>query len=199
LPVKGVIFLGAVVFEDIDKGWYAPTYAVRCGTSWCADPDKPYQRQPQTQDGPQDLTIQQRYMTDPPLALFNARLTDDELTVEVQQTGRAPIEYVELDLGVRVRAGRNSMTKSLNDDPENLERAVLSLAPQEIRTFQFPIVGGGGHLKIETVLLSNGQGWTHEFYLKRLDKPNEHGTLWGFDPDENERRGFRVVRSNVSK
>ena len=148
-PGKGVIFLGTVVFEDIDKGWYAPPYAARCGTSWCADPDKPYQigrvvsRQPEAQDGPQVLTVQERYMTEPPLTILNARRTDEELTVEVQNKG------------------------------------------------------GGSFIKIETVLLSNGKCWNHEVYLKRLDKANEHGMLWGFDPDENERRGLHPVRSRL--
>jgi len=192
----GKLSLQSVVFEDIDKGWYAPTYAVRCGTSWCADPDKPYQRQPQTQDGPQDLTVQQRYMTEPTLAILNARRTDEVLTVEVQNRGIALIEYFELHLGgVRVSACINSTTESLRDDPKNLVQAELSLAPQEVRTFQFPVKGGESFLKIETVLLSNGQGWHREVWMKKLDKPNERGALWMFDADENERRGLRVVRS----
>lgn len=200
LPRRGKVFLGAVVFEDIDKGWYAPTYAVRYGTSWSADPDKPYQRQPEAQDGPQVLTVQERYMTEPPLAILNARRNGDELSVEVQNRGLAPIEYFELHIGgVRVSAGRNSTTESQRDDPKNLGQTELSLAPQEVRTFQFPVKGGGSFLKIETVLLSNGQGWNHEVWLKKLDKPNERGALWGFDPDENERRGMRVVRPHESQ
>ena len=153
------------------------------------------------QDGPQKMTLQQRYVTEPPLTILNARRTDKELTVEVQNRGLAPVEYFELevDINIRLKAGRNTLRVSLRGDPENFERVALSLAPQEIRTFQFPIQGGGIFLKIETVLLSNGQGWTHDFYLKRLDKANEHGVLWVFDPDENERRGMRVVRPNVSK
>jgi len=152
------------------------------------------------QDGPQKMTLQQRYVTEPPLTILNARRTDKELTVEVQNRGLAPIEYFELevDINIRLKAGLNSMSKGLRDDPENLERAALSLAPQEIRKFQFPIQGGGIFLKIETVLLSNDQWWTHDFYLKRLDKPNSRGQLWAFDYDENERRGMRVNRPNES-
>jgi len=147
LPNKGVIFLGAVVFEDIDKGWYAPTYAVRCGRSWCADPDKPYRvgqvrkgatmlkasfvsKQPQDQDKPQDLTVQERYMTEPPLAILNARRTDEGLTVEVQNRGLAPVEYFELHMaGTRVFAGRNSIDVRHLNHPKNLEQEPLSLAP----------------------------------------------------------------------
>jgi len=153
------------------------------------------------QDGPQEMTLQQRYVTEPPLTILNARRTDRELMVEVQNRGLAPIEYFELevDINIRLKVGRNTLSKSLRDDPENLERAAFSLAPQEIRTVQFPIQGGGIFLKIETVLLSNGQGWNHDFYMKRLDKANEHGVLWVFDYDENERRGMRVNRPNVSK
>ena len=116
------------------------------------------------QDGPEEMRLQQHYATEPPMAILNARRTDEELTVEVQNRGLAPIEYFELevDINIRLKAGRNSMSKSLRDDPENIERAALSLAPQEVRTFQFPIQGGGIYLKIETVLLSDGQGWKHE-------------------------------------
>ena len=147
------------------------------------------------------MTLQQRYVTEPPLTILNARRTDKELTVEVQNRGLAPIEYFELevDINIRVKAGRNSTTESLRDDPKNLEQAELSLAPQEVRTFQFPIQGGGIFLKIETVLLSNGRGWNHEIYLKKLDKPAERGGLWGFDYNENERRGMRVNRPNELK
>jgi hypothetical protein len=33
------------------------------------------------QDGAQDVTIQQHYMTDPPLAILNARRTDERLSI----------------------------------------------------------------------------------------------------------------------
>jgi hypothetical protein len=42
LPSKGSLFLGAVVFEDIDKGWYAPNYVLRSEGGWARDPSKLY-------------------------------------------------------------------------------------------------------------------------------------------------------------
>jgi hypothetical protein len=44
IPNKATLFLGAVVFEDTEKGWVAPAYSIRCGLSWCSDPSKPYKR-----------------------------------------------------------------------------------------------------------------------------------------------------------
>ena len=69
----------------------------------------------------------------------------------------------------------------------------------QFHTFQFPVKGGGSFLKIETVLLSNGHGWRREVWMKKLNKANERGALWGFDYDENERRGMRVFHANESK
>jgi hypothetical protein len=209
LPTRGTVFLGAVVFEDIDKGWYAPTYAVRCGTSWCGDPDKPYRmgqvrkgatmlkasfvsKQPQEQEGPKDLTISPDYMSVPPLTILNARRTDEGLTVEVQNNGLAPIEYFELHLsGSRVWAGRNSLDVTHRDHPKNLEQPVLSLAPQEVRTFQFPVKSNGDGIRIEIVFLSNGQGWFQGFWLRKLDKARENGMLWNVDHEESKRRMIR--------
>jgi len=152
------------------------------------------------QDGPQVLTVQERYMTEPPLTILNARRTDEGLTVEVQNRGLAPIEYFELHLSsARVWAGRNSLHENHLNHPKNLEQVELSLAPQEVRTFQFLVKEGGSFIKIELVLLSNGQGWMQELWLKKLDKPRANGMLWGIDLDENERRGMRVFRPNELK
>src|SRR5262245_35636524 len=80
----------------------------------------------QAQDGPQDLTVQERYMTEPPLAILNARRTDEGLTVEVQNRGLAPIEYFELHMqGSRVWAGRNSIDLRHLNHPKNAEQAEL--------------------------------------------------------------------------
>jgi hypothetical protein len=42
LPARGRISLGVVVFEDIDKGWSAPGFAIRTANGWAADPARPY-------------------------------------------------------------------------------------------------------------------------------------------------------------
>jgi hypothetical protein len=144
---------------------------------------------PQDQDGPKDLTVMQDPMSIAPLAILNARRTDEGLSVEVQNRGLAPIEYFELHLSDRrVWAGRNSVSERHRDDPRNLEQPVLSLAPQEVRTFHFPVKSSGDGIKIEFVFLSNGQGWFQGVWLRKLDKANERGILWGIDHEENRRR-----------
>jgi len=141
------------------------------------------------QDEPQDLTVQERYMTEPPLAILNARRTDEGLTVEVQNKGLAPIEYFELNLiGACVWEGRNSLTEQFRDDPRNLEQEELSLAPKEVRTFQFPVKKSGNVISVEMVLLSNGQGWFKHLWLKKLDNANENGMLWAVDNEETKRK-----------
>lgn len=40
LPRKGSISLGAVVFEDVDKGWSLTKYVQRIGVDWHVDPSK---------------------------------------------------------------------------------------------------------------------------------------------------------------
>ena len=154
-------------------------------------------KQPQDQDGPKDLTISRDYMSVPPLTILNARRTDEGLIVEVQNTGPAPIEYFELHLiNSRVWAGRNSLTEQFRDDPRNLEQEELSLAPQEVRTFQFPVKSSGDGISVEMVLLSNGQGWFKYVWLKKLDTANENGMLWTVDNEETQRKKIRgrIVR-----
>ena len=113
------------------------------------------------------------------------------------RTPARPIEYFELHLiNSRVWAGRNSLTEQFRDDPRNLEQEELSLAPQEVRTFQFPVKSSGDGISVEMVLLSNGQGWFKYVWLKKLDTANENGMLWTVDNEETQRKKIRgrIVR-----
>jgi hypothetical protein len=142
----------------------------------------------------QDLEIMQSAISVCPLVILNARRTDEGLSVEVQNTSMFPVEYFELHMErSRVWAGRNSLTERLLTHPKNLEQAELHLAPQEVRTFQFPTRGQGNSIKVEIVLLSNGQGWTQDIWLKKLEKPSERGMLWGVDKEESEKHWIRKI------
>ena len=140
----------------------------------------------------QSLVIRQNVASIAPLTILNAQQSDEGLSVEVLNLSVSVVEYFELRVednkGIetrRVMLGKNSLSEKMTKHPLYAKTPELRLASGEIRKFQFPRHQGiESSISVRIVLLANGHGWMDGAWLKKLDKPNERGMLWGVDKEE---------------
>lgn len=149
-----------------------------------------------------ELLIQRTGLIAPPVSILNAKRDPEGLSVEAQNNSTFVVEYFEFQVGrgSRVMLGRNSLSEKFTKHPEYAKTPELRFGPGEIRVFRFSAPQSAENtISVKVVLLLNGQGWLNGVWLKKLDKADERGLLWGVDKEENKRLLNITFRTNRSR